>query len=106
MSYLLRTEIDYRLCYGKPEYKYVVAPSGSFFSEVEYIKMIGEEKEESAYNTLSDYVVSHGWADICQNDFGLVISDDIAGYLLDGEFMDENSFMEITRIWPAPVNRE
>ena len=96
MSYLLRTETDYRICYGRPSRPYVVAFDGSYFCADEYQKLCEEERELEAHNLMVDESTHVDfWADTCQNDNGIIVSTNIAEYLLQGKSIDTNSFVEL-----------
>ena len=98
MAYLLRTKEDYRLFYGKPENKYVLGSTG-MFSVGAYSELVNEEREIECHHELMDNsVVLDGWADVCQNDYGIVISIDIAEYLLEGDALDVDTFLEVSSI--------
>tara|TARA_R110000772_G_C13005910_1_gene408779 strand:- start:137 stop:445 length:309 start_codon:yes stop_codon:yes gene_type:complete len=97
MSYLLRTKEDYRLCYGEPKELYIVTDNGSYFCATEYQKIINEEKEVECWALMdANNFTLDGWADVCQNNKGLFLADNIAEYLLDGDHLDCDTFVEIT----------
>ena len=96
MPYLLRTESGYRLCYGEPKNPVVITGNGSYFCAEEYRKMVSEEKEVQAHALMeSEDFPLFVWADVCENNHGLPLSDDIAEYLLEGKELAVDAFVEI-----------
>lgn len=99
MSYLLRTESGLKLCYGEPRYSYVVTSNGSYFEAGEYQEMCDEEKEVEANAQMEDENwPRQGWADVCQNDLGISVSEDIGEYLLQGKQLGVNEFVELETV--------
>lgn len=96
MGYLLKTEDDYRLCYGEPTRPYVITSNDSYFCASEYQKMCNEEKEAEAHALMdADNFPIDSWADVYQNDKGIIVSSDIAEYLLQGEELKADEFIEL-----------
>ena len=96
MSFLLRTDDDYRICYGEPKSRFVITSNGTYFCADEYQQIVDEEKEVECHALMdADNFPLDGWADVCQNDGGRVITKEIAEYLLDGDALDVNTFIEI-----------
>ena len=96
MSYLLRTKDHYRLCYGEPKNWYVITSGGSYFCAEEYQKMVDDEREVECHASMeADNFPLDGWADVCQNNSGIILSNDIAEYLLDGDDLDVDEFIEL-----------
>ena len=99
MSYLLRTKDDYRICYGEPVNRFVITNNGSYFSADDFQEMIDNERGLEIYILMdSDNFPIDGWADVAQNDRGIVVSDIVADYLLDGSNLDVDSWLELGRI--------
>lgn len=99
MGYLLRTKEDYRLCYGEPKNPYIISSSGSYFSIDDYQKIMDEEVETSICEDLiSDYIPIHGWADVVEGDNGIVITSDMAEYILDGEVLKVDEWVEVGKL--------
>jgi hypothetical protein len=99
MSYLLRTKDDYRIYYGEPVYRFVVTNNGSYFSAEDFQKMIDNERVLENYILIdSENFPIDGWADIAENDHGIVISNIVAEYLLDGSDLDVDSWVELGKI--------
>ena len=96
MSFLLRTKSDYRLCYGKPVKRVVITSSGAFFCANEFQQMVEEEKDIECHTVMEseNYPVDL-WADVCENNHGIILSSDVADYLLNGRTIDVDTFLEI-----------
>lgn len=96
MGYLVRTNEDYRLFYGEPVNRFVITSNGSYFCADEYQKLVDEEKEVSAYIHMdSDNFPMEGWADVAENNRGIIITDLMAEYILDGKYLDVDQWVEI-----------
>jgi hypothetical protein len=96
MSFLLRTETAYRLCYGEPKRPYIITSNGSYFCANEFQKMVESERCAEIHETMeSENVPIDGWADVCQNNRGLLLSIDIAEYLLAGKTLAADTYIEI-----------
>ena len=100
MCYLLKTKYDYILCYGKPAKPYVIIPSKGQYFFPEYFKSILEEEEDSGnlYFSEDDYAIIDAWADVVSNDHGVIVSEKIAEYLLQGRVLQEDTFIPISPI--------
>ena len=99
MAYLLRTEDEYRLCYGEPVYGYIASFGGMLFGADEYQKMCDEEKEVECNALLESHnILINEWADTGMNNSGVSVSDDIAEYILQGDSLSVNSFIEVVTI--------
>ena len=97
MSYLLRTEDDYRLCYDEPVFGYIKGPCGTHSTPEDYNEEFKAEKEISAHSRMDDhYFIINQWSDIVESDNGLPISAKIAEYLLQGHILDVDEYIELT----------
>ena len=95
MSYLLRTPENYKICYGEPVESFVITKVG-YFAADEFQEMVDEEREVECHDMLqSDNFPLNGWADVAQNDRGIVIPDIVADYLLGCENLEIDSWVEI-----------
>lgn len=96
MCYLLRTKEDYRLCYGEPSNCFVIAPCGSYFPASEYQKLCDEEKEVECHTLMDAHNFPiNDWADVCENNRGIVITTNMAEYLLQGNVIEPDTFVEL-----------
>lgn len=99
MSFLLRTDDSYRLCYGEPKRPFIKTKSGSYFCAIEHEKIMNEENEISAYEAMEDdHWPIDSWADVSQNDLGIEVSVDVAEYLLQGNSIDIDEFIELKAV--------
>jgi len=99
MSYLLRREDDYKLCYSEPKKPYVIDHTGSYWCAKEYAEMCKNEKCEEIYWLMdSNNFPINRWADVSENNLGITVSIDIAEYLLQGRSLDVNEFIELTAV--------
>ncbi len=106
MSYLLRTEDDYRLCYGEPVKGYVRTNNGSLFCAEMFEEMISEEREISAYREMEkeNFRIDE-WADVAENNHGIVIPKLAAEYLLGDAILEVDEWIEICSPLP-PVMKQ
>jgi hypothetical protein len=96
MSYLLRTNENYRVCYGEPKKHFVITGNGSYFCAEEFQKMVDDEREVECQALMdSENFPLDSWADVDQNNSGLVIIDSVAEYLLDGDALDVDTWIEL-----------
>jgi len=96
MCFLLNTGIDYKLCYGEPKNPYVKTKNGTYWCAKEYQEMCNDEKEVEANAEMeNDNWPTKGWADVCQNDLGITVTKDIAEYLLQGNNLYKDEFIEL-----------
>ena len=97
MCFLLRrSDDDYRLCYSEPKRPYVIDFTGTYWCAKEYADMCNEERELEAYllmDTCNSPIDS--WADVSENNLGLVVSIDLVEYMLQGKTLNENEFIEL-----------
>ncbi len=97
MAYLLRTNEDYRLCYDEPCRPYVKSPNGTHYTTQEYNETLRTNRDEDyELELLFEYMEIDAWSDHCNNDNGIVISMDVAEYLLQGEALDVDSHVEVS----------
>ena len=96
MCWLLRTEEDYRLCYGEPSYNYVVTGCGTYFDAEQYAELVAEEREVALHAALdADNFPQEGWADVCNNDLGIIVSSTVAEYMLQGKELEVDQWVEL-----------
>ncbi len=94
----MKKKANYVLFYGEPKRPFIQC-NDTFWSEEEFSEILENERDEEAYNNyeLNSRKVDE-WGDICSDDYGLRISNDVAEYLLGGSTIGYDIPVEIELI--------